>query len=63
MCNSYAHNVSSCPYYAYCAHFDSSLPLTQSMRVEVGESFGLGASFGLNNDYVGWKMHLIWNRI
>ena len=49
MCNSSTHNVSSCPYYAYCAHSDSSLPLTQSMRLEVGKSFGLGASFSMNN--------------
>ena len=34
-------------------HSDSSLPLTQSMRLEVGESFGLGASFGLNNALCG----------
>jgi len=53
MCNSSVHNVSSCPYYAYCAPSDSSLPLTQSMRVEVGEPFGLGASFGMNNALCG----------
>jgi len=29
MCNSYTHNISSCPYYACYIHFDSSLPLTQ----------------------------------
>ena len=40
MCNSSVHNVSSCPYYAYCAHSDSCLPLTQSMRLEVGELLG-----------------------
>ena len=28
MCNSFAHTVSSCPYYAYCAPSDSFLPLT-----------------------------------
>ena len=51
--NSSVHSVSSCPYYAYCAHTDSSLPLTQSMGLEVGESFGLGASFGMNNALCG----------
>ena len=53
MCNSSAHNVSSCPYYAYCAHSDLSLPLTHSIRLEVGEPFGLGASFGMNNALCG----------
>ena len=32
-----------------CNSSDSSLPLTQSMRLEVGEPFGLDASFGMNN--------------
>jgi len=41
MCNSSVHNVSSCPYYAYYAHSDLSLPLNQSMRLEVGVPFGL----------------------
>ena len=45
--------VSSSPYYACYTHYDSSLPLTQSMRIEVGESFGLGASFGMNNALCG----------
>jgi len=49
MCNSFAHNVSSYPYYACYTSSDSSLPLTQCMRLEVGEPFGLGASFGMNN--------------
>jgi len=53
VCNSSAHNVSSCPYYACCAHFDSCLPLTQSISLEVGEPFGLGASFGMNNSLCG----------
>ena len=53
MCNSSAHNVSSCPYYAYCTHFDLSLPLTQCMRLEVGERFGLGASFDMSNALCG----------
>jgi len=49
MCNSSVHNVSSYPYYAYCAHFDLSLPLTQCIRLEVGGPFGLAASFDMNN--------------
>ena len=49
MCNFSAHNVSSCPYDACYTHLDSSLPLTQSMGHEVGEPFGLGASFGMGN--------------
>ena len=28
ICNSSVHNVSSCPYYAYCAPSDSALSLT-----------------------------------
>jgi len=36
MRNSSVHNVSSCPYYAYYAHSNSSLPLTQSMRLGGG---------------------------
>ena len=53
MCNSSADNVSLCRYYAYCVHSDSSLPLTQSMGLEVGEPVGLGASFGMNNALCG----------
>jgi len=53
MCNSSAHNVSSCPYYACYAHPDSYLPLTQSMRLEAGESFGLVSSFGMSNALCG----------
>jgi len=52
MCNYSVHNVSSCPI-AYCAHSHSSLPFTQSMRLAVGESFGLAASFGVNNALYG----------
>ena len=53
MCNSSAHNISLCPYYAYFAHSDSSLPLTQSMRLEVGEPIRLVARFGMNNACCG----------
>jgi len=53
MCNSSAHNVSSCPYYAWYAHPDSSLSLTQSMRLEVGEPFALVSSFGMSNALCG----------
>jgi len=53
MCNSSAHNVSSCPYDACYTHFDSSLPLTQSMGFDVGEPFGLAASFGMDNACCG----------
>jgi len=53
MCNFSTHNVSSCPYYACYTPSDSSLPLTQSMRIEVGEPFGLGASFGMNHALCG----------
>jgi len=63
MCNFSVHNVNSCPYYAYCAHSDLSLPLTQSTRLEVGETFGLGASFGMNNALCGLEDTLIWNII
>ena len=55
MCNSSIHNVSSCPYCAYCAHCYLSLPLTQGLRLEVGEPFGLDASFGMNNDLCGFE--------
>jgi len=53
MCNSSIHNVSSCPYCAYCAHCYLSLPLTQGLRLEVGEPFGLDVSFGKNNALCG----------
>jgi len=53
MCNSSAHNVSSCLYYTCYAHPDSSLPLTQSMRLEVGEPLGLVSSFGMSNVLCG----------
>jgi len=53
LCNSSAHNVSSCPYYACYTHSDSSLPLTQCTGLEVDESLGLGASFGMNNALYG----------
>jgi len=53
MCNSSAHNVSSCPYDACYTHFDSSLPLTQSMGLEVDEPFGLGSGFGMDNACCG----------
>ena len=53
LCNSSTHNVSSCLYYACYTHSDSSLPLTQSMRLEVGEPFGVYANFGLNNALCG----------
>jgi len=49
LCNSSEHSANSCPYYAYYAHPDSSLPLAQCMRLEVGEHFGLVARFGINN--------------
>ena len=39
LCNSSTHNVSSCPYYACFAYFDSYLPLTQCMRLELGLVF------------------------
>jgi len=51
MCNSSVHNVS--PYYACYTHSDLSLPLTQSMRLKVGEPFGFVASFGMNNALCG----------
>jgi len=54
-CSSSTHNVSSCPYYAYCAHSDSSLPLTQCIRLEVGKPFGLGPSFGMKNALFGME--------
>ena len=54
LCNTSSYNVSSCPYYACYAHFDASLPLTQCTGFEVGESFGLGASFGMNDDLCGF---------
>ena len=53
MSNSFLHNVSSCPYYAYCANSVSSLPLIECMRLKVGEAFGLGASFGMNHALCG----------
>ena len=49
LCNSSSHNVSSCPIYACYTPFESSLPLTQCTGLEVGESFGLGASLGVND--------------
>jgi len=49
LCNSPDHNANSCPYSAYYAHPDSSLPLVQCMRLEVGEPFGLVTRFGTNN--------------
>jgi len=55
MCNTSAHNVSSCPYYAYSTHSDSSLPLTQCMELEVDEPFGLVARIGINNACCGLK--------
>jgi len=55
MCNSSGHNLSSCPYYAYYAPSDLSLPLTQSMGLEVGEPFGFSASFGMNNALCGME--------
>jgi len=54
--NSSAHNVSSCPYYACYAHSDSSLPLTKSMGLEVGELFGLVARIGMNNACCGLEI-------
>jgi len=53
MCNSSTHNVSSFPYYSCYTHCDSSLPLSQCIGLEVGEPFGLGASFGVNNALCG----------
>jgi len=55
LCNKSAHNVSSYPYYACYAHFDSSVPLTRYTRLEVGEHFGLDASFGMNNKCCGFE--------
>ena len=55
MCNSSTHNVISYPYYACYTHSDSSLPLTQCMRLDMGEPFGLDASFGMNNDLCGFE--------
>jgi len=55
LCNTSSHNVSSCPYYACYAHFDSSLPLTQCTGLEV--PFRLDASFGMNNDLCGFEIH------
>jgi len=49
LCNTSAHNVSSCPYYAYYAHSDSSLPLTQCTGLDVGEPIRFDASLGMNN--------------
>jgi len=53
LCNTSAHNVSSCPYFACYAHSDSSLLLTQCTGLEVGESFGLGVSFNMDNALCG----------
>jgi len=49
LCNTSTHNVSSCPYYAYYAHSDSSLPLTRCTGLEVGEPIRLDASLGMNS--------------
>jgi len=53
MCNSSAHNVSSCPFYACYAQSASSLSLTQRTGFKVGESFGLGSSFGMTDAFCG----------
>ena len=53
MCNSSDHNANSCPYSAYYAHPDSSLPLAQCTGLKVGEPFGLVARFGMNNACYG----------
>ena len=55
LCNTSAHNASSCPYYACYACSDSSLPLTQCTGLEVGEPFGLDASLGMSNDLCGFE--------
>jgi len=53
VCNSSNHNINSCPYYAYYAHPESSLPLVQCTGLEVGECFTLVARFGMNNACCG----------
>jgi len=53
MCSSSDHNANSCPYSAYYAHPDSSLPLAQCTGLEVGEPFRLVARLGMNNAYCG----------
>ena len=53
LCNTSAHNASLCPSYAYYALSDSSLSLTQCTGFEEGESFGLGAGFGMTNALCG----------
>ena len=53
MCNSSTHNVISYPYYACYTHSDSSLPLTQCMRLDVGEPFGLVTSSGMSSAICG----------
>jgi len=40
-------------FYACYAHLDLSLPLAQCTWFEVGESFGLGASFGMTDALCG----------
>ena len=52
--NTSAHNVSSCSYLACYAHSNSSLLLTRCTGLEVGESFGLGASFDMDNACCGF---------
>jgi len=40
ICSSSDHNIFSCPIYARYSELDSSFPLAQCMRLEVGEPFG-----------------------
>ena len=57
LCNTSAHNVSSCPYYACYAHSNSSSLLIGCTGLEVGESVGLGVSFDMDNAFCGYRGH------
>ena len=51
MCSPYDHNITSCQSYACYPKLDSSLPLAQCTRFEVGEPFRLVARFDVDAGY------------
>jgi len=59
MCNTSSHNVSTCPYYAFYAHSDSSLPLAQCTGLEGVQSFGHGANLGMDDAFCGLEETLV----